>query len=97
VLLNRWRRRQRWSQGEKEVEKEEKDEKRWAAPALVALGRNPLLVYVGHSLLKGRFPFGMAVTDGGSLVEGLAAGLVGVVSWAGVTWALERRGIVFRA
>jgi hypothetical protein len=82
--------------GEGGEEGEEKDDgERWTAPALVALGRNPLLVYVGHSLLKRRFPFGMA--SNGSLVEGLAAGCLGVASWAAVAYALERRGIVFRA
>ena len=95
-------RRRQGEEGE-EVKKEEKgaeeeeEEVRWSAPALVALGRNPLLVYVGHSLLQRRFPFGMASDGGGGVVEGLAVGLVGVASWAAVAWALERRGIVFRA
>ena len=100
-----WKDRQRQEEeGAQEQEQEQEQEPEpWTAPALVALGRNPLLVYAGHCLLRRRFPFGMDVAStsssagGGTVVEGLAAGCLGVASWAAVAWALERRGIVFRA
>lgn len=89
---------------EQEEEKEEEEEEEkfraflqqpWKGGPFLSMGRNPLLIYAGHCLLKSHFPFNMA--SNGSAVEDLAAGCLGVAAWASLAHYLDRRGVYFKA
>jgi len=56
----------------------------WSGKPFVWLGRNPLVGYVGHLLLRGYYPFNMKV-EGEGVVGGVGRGVLEVGAWVGVT------------
>ncbi|KAL8574907.1 hypothetical protein ACOMHN_063601 [Nucella lapillus] len=65
--------------------------KMWNGAPFLYPGMNPIVLYVGHELLKGRFPVGFVVPS--THADQLAMNLWGAVFWVIVGYYLHYKGI----
>ncbi|XP_068924465.1 heparan-alpha-glucosaminide N-acetyltransferase-like [Petaurus breviceps papuanus] len=68
----------------------------WSGCPLIFPGMNSILVYVGHSLLAGYFPFSWEMKSPSSHAEPLAQDLLGTAIWVFIAFLLFRKNVFLK-